>query len=308
MDRCIWESKKLDKINKIIEKLNQVYSNEIYCINENGCLVFRNKNENDHQYIANFFVVPTHWTYCYYGETLDNSDGLAITVYHKFDDKKYVKLSLNLKYVDIENGNWVNSKDLESFYDFPIQSNYRFLRSALKLATKRIKSKNVKLFRGEEWFDGWEAKHHIKQYYKDFSVNQVYLRDVTERDSLEKDAMEYVKSVNEYINLNKLTNFNTIPENEVNNIGWHGDAENQTIYLVPKKLNDWIKKHSSNISTSMNMINSHLVYKEILLQKTESKGRKRIDILKTVYPRHKEHVYVIIREKFDSLLSNRTQT
>jgi len=306
MDISMWETKKLDKIDAIIEKLNWVYSNETYCINDNGYLVFKNKNEEDHQYIANFFVVPTHWLYCYYGDTLEHSDGLAVTVYHKWDDKKYVKVHINVKNDAIVKGDWVNPKYLDYCFNLPIQSNYQFLRSALRLATKRIKSKNKKLFDGEKWLDGWEAKQRINQYYEDYAVNQIYVRDATQRDSLEKDALEYLKDVDEYIKINSLTDYNIEPENDENHIGWIGDANNEIIYLLPKKLDAWIAEIKPNFSKSKNMIHSHLVKEGILSTETESKGRIRTDVNRTVYPKNKQRVYEFFREKFDRFLSTKT--
>lgn len=108
--------------------------------------------------------------------------------------------------------------------------------------------------------------------------------------------------MDEYIKINSLTDFNTKPENEENHIGWTGDADNQTIYLLPQKLDDWIKEHNPNISGSKKMIHSHLILKGILLKETESKGRIRTNVNKTVYPGSKKRVYVLIREEFERFL------
>jgi hypothetical protein len=177
---------------------------------------------------------------------MEDNDGLAVTVYHKFDEKYYMKLSCNIKNDSIEKGDWVNSKFLDTYFDLPIQINYRYIRSALKLATKRIKYKKVKLFNGEEWFKGSDARHRIKDYYKDDSVNQVYLRDAIKKESLKENALEFLKSIHEYIKLNNLTGYHIEPENGTNHIGWIGDDKNETFYLLPKKLNDWIKKHGKS--------------------------------------------------------------
>lgn len=297
LDRYITTTNKLKKMKKRIDKLNRIYARENFQIDEHGNLVLKEGNQR----ICNFFVYPTHKLYLDDGSSLE-INGVGIVAFAKIEEEKYKEVYLNLSFDLIESGDWVKSEYLDTDYDLIKSSQYSYLKSALKIATRRIGKYDVKIFNGEEWIEDKDASDLLNEYQDHLTVKRIWENN-KQSQGLEQDVLYYLNAILDFTKENKLTQYGEEPISVDQNFGWESS---DMYFLMEKKFREWLesrlKSDNHELVSSKNDINSYLMDKDIIRYDREKSGRIRLDTWATVYPGHKKKFYCLNKEKLFEFL------
>lgn len=295
LERYVSFTDDLMKMEKKIEKLNRIYARENFCVNEHGNLMIKN---DESQRICNFFVWPTHKLYYDHGNFLE-LEGVAVIVYTKHEDE-YKRVYLNLTNDLIENGNWVRSESLDTEYDLIKSSQYFYVRSALKVATRRIDSDDVKIFDGENWIEDEEASDLMDEYHDYLKARRIW---GNVKNSIGKDLSisDYLKAVMVYVKESQLTEHGMQPFDEETNKGWES---NESYFLWGKEFWKWIESRFENdeLSFDKDGFIKYLIEEELIKVETEKTGRQRTEVWETVYPKFKKRFLTFDKAKLQLLL------
>jgi|GEM_PF-4466654 len=298
-DRRISKTDDLSKMNKRIEKLNHLYAREPFHVDEHGNLVITDGTQR----ICNFFVYPTHKLYYDDGNSLEMI-GVGIYAFAKIDEETYKKVCLNLKFDMIENGDWVKSELLDTDYDLNKSTLYPILRSALKIATRKIGKRDVKIFNGEVWIEDEEAVDLLGEYQDYFEAKRIW-GDIKQPGRLKEDVAYFLNAVMIFTKENVVTPYGEKPQVEENHAGWEN---NEMYFLWGKKLWDWVRKRSASegyeFVSETNAITVFLMEAEIIRFDKEKSGRIRVDTWETVYSGFKKKFYALNKSKMLEFLSD----
>ncbi|MCD1259747.1 hypothetical protein B5M42_012975 [Paenibacillus athensensis] len=295
MERYASFTDDLTTMEQNIEKLNRIYARENFCIDQHGNLVVKGDVT---QRICNFFVYPTHKLYFDHGNFIE-LEGVAVVAYTKHEEK-YKKVYLNLTNDLIESGSWVRSEYLDTEYDLMKASQYFYLRSALKIATRRIGTNDVMIFDGEDWVEDEEAAGLLKEY-QSYIKNRRIWDKVKNIDSLQNTIGDYLKAMQTYITGNQLTTHGNEPIDENTNKGWEND---EFYFLWGKEFWKWMETRfaSKDMTFDKDRFIDYLVEQNVIEVETEKRGRIRVEVWETVYPKFKKRFLKINRAKLEHLL------
>lgn len=299
LDQYISYTKNIKKVEKRIEKMNRYYAREDFKIDPNRYLLLNDGNQR----LSNFFVYPTDKLYFDDGNSLE-MDGVGIIAYTKINDKHFKKVFLNLSFDLIESGEWVKPQYLDTDYDLFKSAYYPYLRSALKIATRRIGSYDVKIFNDEYWIEDDEAYNLLDDYQSYLEGRRLWGIIKEEETEINQEAYIVLKSIEDYIHKHGITPYGEQPDNNSEHAGWQND---EYYFLWGKKFWEWVKseEHIKNeLVFNEKEINMFLMEKDIIRFEKEKSGRIRFDTWETVYPGFKKRFYTLEKSKMHDFLKS----
>ncbi|GKU79434.1 hypothetical protein [Paenibacillus sp. L3-i20] len=287
-----------------ILKLNRIYHKENLHIDEEGNLVLLKQEEKENVIkVCNFFAVPIYRLMYDDGSEIHES-GLGLVIYSKFSDEKYKRNFVNLSDEAIEKGNWLSIEYLDRDLFLYTKDLYKYLRIAIKLSTRILKKREVKIYYDSYWLEDEDAIDHIDERHI-FDLLHSRDRDNQDKYGLEKDPVEIAKLLKEYTLQYKLIPFYTEPIDKEQNWGWE---DNDYFYLPYASTWKWIRGILENRQYILKMkdkqIDEYLIEYEIFESNEERKtGVKRADRNSTVYAGKKERVLMIKKESMNDFLT-----